>query len=363
MSMDLFRDGGSHRVRKTGSSTYEFSISLPKDQDGRTARECPSAECSPGFFKVKPGTGIQNQTEAFCPYCRTRGEPSDFTTQEQVRYARQIVEAQAHEGVERMMREALGLDSRGRRQLVGGLLNVSLEMKPSSKPHVWQPWETILKRDVVCPRCTLDQSVYGLAVWCADCGADILSTHVLGEIGVVRAMLADVERRRELLGERAAAKDLENALEDLVSVFEAAVKIDLQRFMRLNGVSGPELETKMRRIGSRLQSVSQAQAIVADHCSGAQLFGDTSVLQKLDSVFQKRHPITHNLGVIDRKYLDRVRTGEIEGREVLVRQSEVEQAANTVFLVFEDLHLRLFTESVRAVPLPGNQGIAKAEVA
>ena len=178
----MFRQGGPHNVRRTGTDTYEFSVTLPKDQDGRNARECPSPECSPGFFRVKCGTGVKNQTDAFCPYCRTTGRPSDFTTKEQIRYARQTVEAEAHEGVQRMMREALGLDSGGRRQLVGGLLNVSIEMKRSPKPHVWRPWETILKRDVVCPRCTLDQSVYGLAVWCADCGGDISSTHVLGSL-------------------------------------------------------------------------------------------------------------------------------------------------------------------------------------
>jgi hypothetical protein len=265
------------------------------------------------------------------------------------------VEAQAHEGVERMMKEALGLDTQGRRQLVGGLLNVSIEMKPSSKPHVWRPWETILKRDAVCPRCELDQSVYGLAVWCADCGGDIFSTHILGELNVIRAMLADVPRRRELLGERAAAKDVENALEDLVSVFEAVLKIDLQRFMQFNGVADSEIEAKMRRIGSRMQSVSNAQTIVPGHCNGNQLFADVSVLQKLDAMFQKRHPITHNLGVIDRKYLDRVRSGEAEGREVRVDQGEVERAAEVVFLVLEDLHLRLFPDSVRAaVSSPAN---------
>jgi hypothetical protein len=251
-----------------------------------------------------------------------------------------------------MMKEALGLDSQGRRQLVGGLLNVSIEMKSPSKPHVWRPWETILKRDAVCPRCQLDQSVYGLAVWCADCGVDIFSTHILGEINVVRAMLADVPRRRDLLGERAAAKDVENALEDLVSVFEAVLKIDLQRFMRLHGVLDSEVDTRMRRIGSRMQSVSSAEAIVPDHCNGTQLFSGAAVLQGLDLVFQKRHPITHNLGVIDRKYLDRVRNGEVEGREVRVEPEEVQQAAHVVFLVLEDLHVRLFPDSVKAAGPP-----------
>ena len=126
MSSELFRQGGPHNVRRTGSETYEFSISVPKDQHGRTARECPGGRCSPGFFKVKCGTGVKNQTKAFCPYCRASGKPSDFTTKEQVRYARQIVEAQAHEGVERMMKEAL----------VGDAVGTTLEFK---SPGTFEP--------------------------------------------------------------------------------------------------------------------------------------------------------------------------------------------------------------------------------
>lgn len=127
MSTELFREGGPHKIRRTGRDAYEMSISLPKDQEGRTGRECPRAGCSAGYFKVKAGTGIQNQPEAFCPYCRTAGKPSDFATKEQVRYAKDIAAAQAHEGIERMLKDSLGLDSRGKRQLVGGLINVSIE--------------------------------------------------------------------------------------------------------------------------------------------------------------------------------------------------------------------------------------------
>jgi hypothetical protein len=345
---ELFRTGGPHNIRRTGPDRFELSVSIPKDSDGRTARECPRSGCSPGYFKVKCGTGVQHQTEAFCPYCRAVGKPSDFTTKEQVQYAKDIAAAQAHEGVQRMLKESLDLDSQGRRQLVGGLLNVSIEMKPSSAPQVRRPWESILKRDVVCPRCTLNHSVYGLAVWCADCGEDIFSTHVRGEINVIRAMLADVDRRRELLGERVAAKDIENALEDLVSVFEATLKIELRRFFLSQEVLETDVDANMRRIGSRMQSVSNAVGIVAEHCNGLPLFADATVLNALSLVFEKRHPITHNLGVVDRKYLERARSGGAEGKEVRVSKQEIEEAAEICFKVLEDFHLRLFPDSLPA---------------
>ena len=72
------------------------------------------------------------------------------------------------------------------------------------------------------------------------------------------------------------------------------------------------------------------------------------VLNKLDHLFQKRHPITHNIGVIDRKYLERIRTGEQEGKEVRVTRNEVLVATDTVFEVLENFHLHLFHDATEA---------------
>ena len=81
----LFREGGPHAIRRTGHDEYTMSITLPNDALGRIARECPDVECSPGYFKVTPDTGISNgQTAAYCPYCRHGAEPSVFATREQV---------------------------------------------------------------------------------------------------------------------------------------------------------------------------------------------------------------------------------------------------------------------------------------
>jgi hypothetical protein len=57
MTRKLFRPGGDFGVRELGGDRYQMNISLPKDGDGRLARECPDEACSPGYFKVTPGTG------------------------------------------------------------------------------------------------------------------------------------------------------------------------------------------------------------------------------------------------------------------------------------------------------------------
>jgi hypothetical protein len=320
-----------------------MSIDLPKDRDGRLARECPSGACSPGYFKVRPGTGLQGQQTAFCPYCRHEAPPNDFPTQEQRRYAKDIVMREAQRGISDMMKEAFGLGPSGKRTIgKGGFISMELSYKPGTPRHVRSPYEDEARRDVVCPDCALDQTVFGLATWCADCGADIFLTHVAAEIAVTKLMLDDLERRRESLGRRVATKDLENCLEDAVSIFEASAKALARRRLALMGNDVDAIEAEMKTIRNAFQSVERSK----EHLT--RLFAlspsDSELWTRMGVCFEKRHPVTHNLGVVDKKYLERTKQNEREGREVHVSADEVANVLADIYAAITDLHQQLIAK-------------------
>ena len=347
MTNELFRSGGPLNVQKVGRDEYQMSVKIPAGEDGRTARECPDENCSPGYFKVKSGTGIVGgQIEAFCPYCRHKAEPNKFVTKEQVRFARDHAIQEAKNGVERMIKNALGLGSSNSRTMGrGGFISMEMSYKPSSRPPIRRPAEDSVRRDVVCPHCGLDHSVYGLAVWCADCGTDIFLIHVDKELAVVEAMLGDVARRHEVLGDRVAGKDLENCLEDIVSIFEAVLKIIARRALAARGVATEEIERVLQVFGSGFQSITRTADFLSANLSLSCIPGlSPAEAGGLRDIFEKRHPITHNLGVVDRKYLKRVSSGGQEGREVTVTPQEVTQAIS--------LARRVFKETMASLPGP-----------
>lgn len=345
MRRELFRTGGPYNIRKTGPDQHSFEIPIRTDEQGRIARACPNSECSPGYFKVRLGTGItEGEPEMHCPYCRVRREPSEFMTDEQLRYGKDIMMREAHQGIQNMMRDALGIGPSGRKKFGGGMLSIELTYKPGRPPHVRHPFEEDVQRDVICPHCGLDHAVFGLATWCPDCGRDIFMSHVEAEYGVVRAMLGDVERRREELGTRIGARDMENCLEDAVSIFEAVLKAFLMRYLSEGGQ--PEegvhgILTKQVRNG--FQNISRAAELVRNHM-GRDLFDgvDASTVESLRNTFEKRHPITHNLGIIDRKYLERAMEAESEGKDIRVTKQEIEKALDTCSKVLGRLHSELF---------------------
>jgi hypothetical protein len=340
MTKSLFREGGPHKVKRLGSDQYSMSITIPKDEDGRIARECPNSDCSPGYFKVTPGTGITGgQESAFCPYCRHEAEPNDFATQEQIRYVKDLAIREAYAGIDGMVKDALGLGASGKRKLSGGLISIELSYKPGNPPHVHRPFEDEVRRDVICPHCTLDQTVFGLATWCSDCGADIFLTHVSAEIAVTRAMLQDVNRRQKELGKRVAAKDLENCLEDAVSIFEASVKAIVRRALGERGEDQSSIEAQMKKIGNSFQSIDRTRTQLTNLFNFSPAADD--IWKRLGISFEKRHPVTHNLGVVDRKYLERVQQAEREGREVRVSESEVASLLEDTLLAISDIHKAL----------------------
>ena len=335
MAKRFFREGGPHNIRRTGPDEYSLSIKLPQDERGFVGRECDSEPCSPGYFKVKLGTGItEEQTEAYCPYCRHSDEPSSFFTSSQLKFAEDVVMREAHHAIDRVFQEAVG---------------PSLSYKPGRPPPLRRPLEEELRRDVTCPQCGLEHAVFGLATWCADCGNDIFMTHVQTEFDSVTAMLGDVERRREILGPRVAARDLENALEDVVSIFEASLRALVRRRLRNDGMSETGVVDFFRKkIGNRFQSIERSSEWMKEYLR-VDPFEDLSQddTQTLSLTFEKRHPITHNLGIVDRKYLDKVLSGDLEGRDVPVTVEEIQRAAGLCHAALAHVHQKLFAEDGR----------------
>ncbi|MCK5603004.1 hypothetical protein KAR91_14065 [Candidatus Pacearchaeota archaeon] len=344
MSGSIFREGGPHNIKHKGNNQFEMSVSIPTDSKGFIARECPNYDCSPGYFKIKNGTGITEEySKAYCPYCRHESDPNDFTTKAQAKYAKDILLSEAQKGIGRELQKAFGIGSSGRKKLNEGMISMELRYKPSRPKPVSRPIEEELRRDLICPKCTLEHSVFGLASWCPDCGSDILLTHIDVEFSIINKMLDAVENRKNELGARVAARDIENALEDTVSIFEASLKIIVRKLLSSKNLTKIQIDDLIsNRIRNSFQNVDNASKSFLAHCDINIYEGiDEGAINDARDIFQKRHPITHNLGVVDRKYIERVQTGELEGREIYVTVEEIHRIIDFSSQVFRNIYIKI----------------------
>ena len=345
MSNELFEEGGPYKIKKTGPDQHTFQIPFETDENGRVARECPNPDCSPGYFKVKYGTGIlEADLDMSCPYCRTRCNPSEFMTKEQLRYGEEILTREAMKGMDKMMKKALGIGPSGKKKYGGGMFSMEMTYKPGRPPQVHHPFEEEVQRDIVCPHCGLNHAVFGLAVWCPDCDRDIFMTHVQAEFAVVRSILGAMEGRKDPVAPRVEARNLENCLEDTVSIFEASLKAMLLRSFRESNRTEEDIEIFFKKNpGNPFQNLRRAAEIIRREMN-QELFDGVPEKQiaALTNTFEKRHPITHNLGVVDKKYLQRASARDREGKDIRVTKKEIEEAISLCLQVLASLHDHVF---------------------
>jgi hypothetical protein len=66
----------------------QFSIPIPRDENGYLGRECPECE---RYFKITPGTGLTgDDLPCQCPYCGHSAPQDQFFTKAQIEYAKSV---------------------------------------------------------------------------------------------------------------------------------------------------------------------------------------------------------------------------------------------------------------------------------
>ena len=110
----------------------------------------------------------------------------------------------------------------------------------------------------------------------------------------------------------------------------------VRRALVTRGDASEQIELSFKKLGNSFQNIERSRKELISIFGHDLLSEDIS--EKLKFAFEKRHPITHNLGVIDRKYLERAQQAEQEGREVRISVTEVVELLSNVFLAICQVH-------------------------
>ena len=180
--------------------------------------------------------------------------------------------------------------------------------------------EKNLETLVVCDKCTLRFAIYGVFGWCPDCGEhnslQILSKNLeLARKELSLANSVEAELAEHLVGD---------ALENVVSAFDGF---------------GREI-CSQKATDIRFQNMVGARRRVQEAFGfdfADQLSTDSWI--SICRIFQKRHLLSHKMGVIDDEYVQKANDpGAVVGRRIRITKEEVSLAISLV----ETLGQRLF---------------------
>lgn len=292
-----------------------LAVPLPVTSSGMTLRWCPNDDCQPRRFQI--GVSQLEQPEATvqpgarrspgapattCPYCGTDGDDQSFVAPEDLEAAIDKVKWAFREDVVLWL-DGLAADfnrtvSRGGNNFLGIRMTSDNVRRP--EPTAWR--EDLL-RSVQCHACSRAYGVYAIGLFCPDCGIANLADHFAREVDLVEGQVS-IAADLQIEGETELAyRVLGNAHEDVVTAFETYLK-SVFRFVLVSRQGSADLFKPADLRGNPFQNLSRAERLFA--ALGIALFEglDPSELQSLETDFQKRHVVGHNLGLVDDRYAE-----------------------------------------------------------
>jgi len=332
----MFHEMKKYQTNESGNIVH-MSIPLIPNDEGMIGRECPNPECGPKYFQIGqhiPEGFLKNEQEfsyidLTCPYCGNVDNMQKFHTEGHAKWIESMIHRDMAITVQKMLEDSV----KNFKPTSNSSVSLSMSFKPGRLPDVRYYTEEKLKRRVTCDNCGFHYAVYGISYHCPFCGKGNLILHLNRNVDITRVLIEESTRLQSEHGSDVAQRIIGNALEDVVGIFEG-----FQKSIYLYGIHRTFLKDeavkKEERIRVTFQRLDGAQNLFL-----ADLYYDIfSGISEEDRMFLEeqfliRHVLTHNLGLVDEKYLEKAHIYLKQGSELEILPNDVSRALEIVVTV------------------------------
>jgi len=271
-----------------GTVDCAHNVTLPVDDEGLLGRQCPNCD---QYFKLKPGTGVQDITTTTCPYCEFQSDSNDFATDDQIEYAQSIAIKQLLEPTIRGFQKSL---KKLERQSRGSLIQfkaIGTDLRFPIKYYKEKDLETAVE----CDNCSLIFAVYGVFASCPDCSR-------LNSMSMFKKSLEAVRKRLSVIEN---VPQSENELRQglIADVISAGVATFDSLGKRMRKEFPEVIPPRPRNIFQNLEALSDILRDNLDLEIREYLGGDR--FNQLSYMFQVRHIWIHNFGEADNDFVEK----------------------------------------------------------
>lgn len=298
----------------------EIPITFHSDEKGYFDRECPNGNCL-FTFKVYVQDWDEKMTnEVHCPMCGHIDNSDNWWTQQQLNDMEKIASDWAMSYIQSELDKSFKRLERSTRHNKF----VKMTYKPGhtitfiNNPLGQSPeWE----HEITCPKCTMRYSVIGSAYFCPCCGYNNTEETFDDSLDSIVKMIESLSEMETFLTQ-SQGKDkanticrsmLESSLGDVVSTFQKFAEL---RYRTLSSKSIRVNDFQIVEKGSRLFE----EATHMNYCSWI----SESELLLMNLMFQRRHVMVHNAGLVDEQYIHKSGGDSYSvGQRLVIREMEV----------------------------------------
>lgn len=307
--------------------TSTISVPLSLDEKGFIDRSCP--KCS-YRFKMKDSCWPKSKmgglswartiAYAFCPMCGHKAASDNWHTPEQIKAAERIA-------LEKAKQQVLSQIDKSFAQLSRSFSHnpfIKMEYRPSfSYRHIntRTPFDRALERNIVCSKCNASYAVVGSAFFCPVCGENTVVASFASAMSNISKALDALPAAKKVFEESGGidfAKDqirhlTERSVGDIISTFQSFA---LRLYEDLGGHGARPNDFQRLNRGSELFEELTGKAYSE--------WVTTDQLIFMTLMFQRRHLLEHNNGLVDQRYLDQTNDlGYKIGERIVVRVDDV----------------------------------------
>ena len=298
----------------------EIPITLLSDEKGYFDRECPNENCLYTFkIYMEDWKEKVSDEEVHCPMCGHIDTSDKWWTQNQLESMQEIAADYAMSLISEKLDEVFGSLARSTRHNKF----VKITYKPGRRITFQnnpigqsEEWET----DITCEECGTRYSVIGSAYFCPCCGYNS-AVNAFGEsMDSVEKMLASLSEMKQMLtasygrdkAETMCRGLLESSIGDIVSAFQ---KFAACHYDKLTGKTSRVNDFQIVEKGSQLFKDATGK--------GYEKWLSDKELREMNILFQRRHLIEHNNGMVDQKYIDKSGDSSyVIGQRLVVKESD-----------------------------------------
>lgn len=280
----------------------KVSISINCDEKGYIDKECPAKNCE-FQFKIKEDdwTNICRDEAVWCPMCGHSAPAKSWFTKAQVAHA----ESQALKFIESKVDGAMRADATAFNSQQPKNSFLSISMKVSGAPHyssylIPVAASEAMRLEIACEKCACRFAVIGSAYFCPSCGHNSVDRVFNDSLRKIRAKKDNIELVRNVIADLGKMDEAELMCR---SIIESCLLDGVTAFQKccegLYESTNPAVDAPMNAFQRLSHGSNLWKARVGLGYSDI-LTGPEQARLKL--LFQKRHILAHNDGLVDQRY-------------------------------------------------------------
>lgn len=301
------------------------SVAIEADEKGYIDKQCPSEDCE-FIFKVSSDdwSSIFKNEAVWCPLCRHEAPAEQWFTKEQTAHAK----AEALAVVQGKISNALrtGADRFNRRQPKNSFISMSMKVSGGPKRTHTIPAKAaeLMQLEIQCENCLSRFAVIGSAYFCPACGYNSVTRTFSDSLRKIKAKIHSVEVVRKALTESTGKDEAELTCR---SIIETCISDGVAAFQKYcEGLYEPHGKAPP----NAFQRLDQASDLWKSAIGkGFEVWLASNEISDLRTLYQKRHLLAHNEGIVDSRYIQK--SGDTtykEGQRIVILEHDIESLVN-----------------------------------